>query len=192
MLHQLNPAGQGTGSNITKGVVLAGLLAGATALPFLTPSPAARAGDDRHGDFDREANADALLGTWIVQATIDPTSLPPAPGVPLDFTELDTFTAGGGYLASNNGPGAGDPAGQGNWVRTGHRQFEATQLRLGFDANNSFSDLNKIRSRLTLNQRGDEFDVISQVDIILADGTVLPFHPKATGHGKRVAVEPLN
>src|SRR4029077_18914227 len=140
-------------------------------------------------DSDRGGNPEALLGTWIVQVSLDPTSVPP--GTLLNFTELDTYDAGGGFVESNNGPGAGGPAGQGNWVRTCDRQFALTQLRLGFDADKNFTDTSKIRGALTLNKRGDEFTISSQVDIILPNGTILPFHPIATSHGTRVAIEPL-
>ena len=168
----------------TKGLILASLIAGALALPFILPVQTLQA------NVERYESSDALLGTWIVQISGDPATLPP--GAPLSFTELDTFAAGGGFVASNNGPGSGDPAGQGNWVRTGDRQFALTQMRLGFDGDNNFTEFNKIRSSLTLNKRGDEFTVTSQVDIILPNGTVLPFHPGATSHGTRVAIEPLN
>jgi hypothetical protein len=171
----------------TKGFILASLIVGAMALPFLMPVQKAQADN---GNSGRGGNSDALLGTWIVQVSIDPTTVPP--GSLLNFTELDTYDAGGGFVESNSGPGAGGPAGQGNWVRTGDRQFALTQLRLGFDAANNFTTINKIRAILTLNKRGDEFTVSSQVDIILPNGTVLPFHPGATGHGTWVAIEPLN
>jgi len=171
-----------------KGFILPSL--GAITLPFLTPVQTVRAENGRREDSDRGANPDALLGTWIVQVSIDPATVPP--GSLLNFTELDTYDAGGGFVESNSGPGAGGPAGQGNWVRTGDRQFALTQLRLGFDADNHYTGINKIRSSLTLNQRGDEFTGIYQVDIILPNGTILPFHPAATSHGTRVAIEPLN
>jgi hypothetical protein len=190
MTNMLTESTRLPGLTKTKGFILASLLAGAMALPFIVPVQKAQADNDRRGDTDRGGNSDALLGTWIVQVGVDPNAAPP--GAQLTFTELDTFGAGGGFVASNSGPGAGDPAGQGNWVRTGHHQFALTQLRLGFDADNNFTEINKIRSSLTLNKRGDEFTVTSQVDIILPNGTVLPFHPAATSHGTRVAIEPLN
>ena len=171
-----------------KGFILASLIAGAMAMTFLLPVRKAQADN---GDSGRGGgNPDALLGTWIVQVSIDPTTVPP--GSLLSFTALQTYDAGGGFVVSNSGPGAGGPAGQGNWVRTGDRQFVLTQLRLGFDADNNFTGLNKIRSILTLDKRGNEFTEIAQVDIILPNGTVLPFHPVATSHGTRVAIEPLN
>ena len=95
-------------------------------------------------------------------------------------------------MQSNTGPGAGGPPGQGNWVRTEDDKVAGTQLRFGFDAAHHFTGINKIRGRLTLNRKGDEFTVSSQVDIILPNGTILPFHPGGTSHGTRVAIEPLN
>src|SRR5881394_857067 len=190
MTNMLNQSTRLPGLTKTKGFILASLIIGAMALPLIMQVQKAQADNDRREDSDRSGNSDALLGTWIVQVSVDPNAVPP--GALLSFTELDTFGAGGGFVASNSGPGAGDPAGQGNWVRTGHHQFALTQLRLGFDADNNFTEINKIRSSLTLNKKGDEFTVISQVDIILPNGTVLPFHPRATSHGTRVAIEPLN
>jgi hypothetical protein len=186
----LNQPTERTRRTKTKIAMFAFLIVGAMALPFLAPVQTVKANNDHHEESDRGGNPDALLGTWIVQVSIDPTTVPP--GSLLSFTALQTYDAGGGFVVSNSGPGAGGPAGQGNWVRTGDRQFALTQLRLGFDADNNFTGLNKIRSILTLDKRGDEFTEIAQVDIILPNGTVLPFHPVATSHGTRVAIEPLN
>ena len=184
MINTLNQLIGKAGLTKVKSVILASLLLGAIALPFIMPV------QTLHADNDRLGNPDALLGTWIVQVSIDPATVPP--GSLLNFTELDTYDAGGGFVESNSGPGAGGPAGQGNWVRTGDRQFALTQLRLGFDADNNYTGINKIRGSLTLNKRGDEFTVSSQVDIILPNGTVLPIHPAGISHGTRVAIEPLN
>jgi hypothetical protein len=174
----------------TKSAILASLIAGAMALPFLMPVQKAQADND---GSDRGANPHALLGTWIVQESIDPHTVPP--GTPmniLNFMRLETYDAGGGLVASNNGPGAGQPPSQGNWVRTGQRQYAATELRLGFDAAHTFTGLNKIRTSLTLSESGDEFTASVQTDIFLPNGTLLSFHPAGTSHGTRVAIEPLN
>ena len=174
----------------TKGFILASLIVGALALPFLIPVQKAQADNE---DSERGANPQALLGTWIAQVSLDPHTVPP--GTPmniLNFTSLDTYDAGGGYVQSNNGPGAGQPPGQGNWVRTGQRQYAATELRLGFDAAHNFTGLNKIRTSLTLSESGDEFTASIQTDIFLPNGTLLPIHPAGTSHGTRVPIEPLN
>ena len=171
----------------TKGFILASLIAGAMALPIFMPAQKAQAENDHS---ERGGNPDALVGTWLVQISLDPASLPP--GSTLNFTRLDTYAPGGVLVASNNGPGAGGPPGQGNWVATGRHQFAATELRLGFDAANTYTGISKIRSSLTVNQGGDEFTATVQTDITLPNGTVLPFHPAGIAHGTRVAIEPLN
>ncbi len=171
----------------TKGFLLASLIAGAMALPLFMPAQKTQAENDHS---ERGGNPDVLVGTWLVQVNLDPASLPP--GSTLNFTRLDTYAAGGVLVASNNGPGAGGPPGQGNWVTTGRHQFAATELRLGFDAANTFTGISKIRSRLTVNQGGDEFNATVQTDIILPNGITLPFHPAGISHGTRVAIEPLN
>lgn len=171
----------------TKGLILASLIAGAMALPLFIPAQKARA-DNNH--FDRSGDPDALVGTWLVQVSLDPASLPP--GSTLNFTRLDTYAPGGVLVASNNGPGAGGPPGQGNWIATRRHQFAATELRLGFDAANTYTGISKIRSSLTVGQGGDEFTATIQTDIILPNGVILPIHPSGTSHGTRVAIEPLN
>jgi hypothetical protein len=162
------------------GLFLASLLLGAMALPFLAPVQSVRGDGDNSA---RGSNPNALLGTWMVQVSVDPSTVPAH--VPVEFMELDTFDAGGGFLASNNGPGAGDPAGQGNWIRTGDRQYALTQIRLGANG-----VINKIRSSLTLSKSGDEFTVAIQVDVFI-NGTVL-LQARATGQGTRMAIEPLD
>ena len=190
MINTSNPTVERTGPALPKSMILASLLLGAVALPLLRPVQTVHADSGDGDDSARGSNPAALLGTWVVQVSIDPATVPP--GSALNFTELDTFGAGGGFMASNNGPGAGQPPGQGNWVRTGDRQFALTQLRIDANPAHVFSEINKIRSTLLLNKGGDEFTVKTRVDIILPNGAVLPFHPRATAHGTRLAIEPLD
>jgi hypothetical protein len=167
-----------------KGALFALLLGGALGLPFLMPVQRAQ------GQNEQREHSEGLLGSWNVLITLDPNTVPP--GTPLTFQALYTFSAGGGYIQCNAGPGAGGPAGQGNWVRTGYGKVTATQLRLAFDAANHFTSVNKIRESFTLDERTDELTFSDQVDVYLPDGTLLPFHPTATGHGTRIAIEPLH
>jgi hypothetical protein len=168
----------------TKGFIIASLVAGALALPFLLSAPRAQAQNE-----DREHSRD-LLGSWIVQVALDPKTVPP--GTPLNFMGLYTFSAGGGYVQSNTGPGAGGPPAYGNWTRAGDNKVAGTGLRFGFDAAHHFTGINKIRESFTLNEQGDELTGSVQVDIFSPDGTLLPIHPAGTYHGTRVAIEPLN
>ena len=167
-----------------KGVVLASLIVGALALPFLMPAQRAQARDQH------DKHSQGLLGSWNLQVTLDPASVPP--GTPLNFMANVTFSAGGGYVQSNTGPGAGGPPGQGNWMRTEKDTIAATQLRFGFDAAHHFTGVNKIRESFTLNEQGDELTGSGHVDIFLPDGTLLPIHPVATYQGTRIAIEPLH
>jgi hypothetical protein len=92
----------------TKGFILASLVAGAMVVPLILPVQKAQADSE---NSERGGDSDALLGTWVVQVSVDPATVPP--GAQLSFTELDTYGAGGGFVASNNGPGAGDPPARG-------------------------------------------------------------------------------
>src|ERR1051325_3634472 len=101
----------------TKTLLLASLIAGAMALPFLTPAQKAFAGND---DSDGDGNAE-LLGTWLLQVSLDPASVPP--GSVLNFTVVTTFAAGGGMVQGETGVGPGGvggaPEAHGNWVAIG-------------------------------------------------------------------------
>jgi hypothetical protein len=163
--------------------IIASLVTGALALPFLMSAPRAQA----HGDH-REHSRDPL-GSWIVQIALDPKTVPP--GTPLSFMALYTFSEGGGYVQSNTGPGAGGPPAYGNWERAGDDHVSATALRFGFDADHHFTGLNKIREHFTFTDRGDEFTGSVQVDVFLPDGTLLPVHPAGTYQGTRVEIEPV-
>lgn len=170
-----------------KSAILASLIVGVMALPFIMPVQKAQANNNNNNNnSDQGENPHALPGTWIVQVSLDPPT-------PLNFMRLETYGAGGGFVESNNGPGAGQPPGQGNWVRIGQRQYASTELRLGFNTAHIFTGITKIRSVLTLSESGDEFTTSIQTDIFLP-GAVnpLPNHPSGTSHGIRVPIEPLN
>jgi hypothetical protein len=188
MTNMIDPSAGQSRRDKTKGFLLASLIVGAVALPFLMPAQIAQA-DNEHSERGRMS--DALLGTWVVQVSIDPNSVPP--GTPVNFTTLLTYGAGGGYVESNNGPNSGGPGSHGNWVGTDHHRFAATQARLEFDTAHKFTGSNRVRSSLMLNQQGDELSGTFQVDLFLPDGTPLPFHPVGTYHdGYRMPVQPLN
>jgi hypothetical protein len=168
----------------TKGFILASLIAAALALPFLLSAPRAQA-QNEHREHSRDP-----LGSWIVQVALDPSTVPP--GTPLNFMALYTFSADGGYVQSNTGPGAGGPPGYGNWVRERDDKVAGTELRFGFDAAHNFTGVNKIRESFTFNEQGDELTGRVQVDIFLPNGTLLPVHPAGTYIGTRVTIEPVN
>jgi hypothetical protein len=165
-----------------KGFILASLIVGALAVPFLM-SPQRAQAQNEHQERSRDP-----IGAWIVQIVLDPNTVPP--GTPLNFMGLYTFSEGGGYVQSTTGPGGGGPPVYGNWVRTRENRVAATGLRFGFDAAHHFTGINKIRESLTFNEQG-ELTGSFQIDIFLPDGTLLPIHPAGTYQGTRVAIEPL-
>lgn len=178
-----NPPQAGGNPTKIKGFVLASLLLGALALPILMSGQRVQAENENRG-LSRDP-----LGSWVIQVTLDPNSVPPS--TPLNFMGLSTFSAGGGYVASNTGPGAGGPPVYGNWERTGHDRISTTGLRFGFDAAHNFTGINKVRESLTFNERGDELKGKVEVDIFLPDGTLLPIRPAGTYQGTRIEIEPL-
>ena len=175
----------------TKGFVLASLIAGAMALPFLMPAQKARADNE---DSDRGGNSDALLGTWLLQVSLDPNTVPP--GSVLNFTVVPTFDAGGGYVQGETGTGPGGvggaPEAHGNWVKIGDHRYAATSRAPDYDDAHHFTGERKVKNILTVNRRGEELTGSFRLDLSLADGTILPFHPAGTYHGVRMPIEPLN
>jgi len=174
----------------TKLAILASLIAGAMVVPFIIPAQKAHA---ENNDSD-QGNSEPLLGTWLLQVTLDPNTVPP--GTTLVFTVVPTFGAGGGIVQgeTGNGPGGvgGAPEAHGNWVKTGYNRYAATTRAPDYDDAHHFTGQRKVKDILIVNQRGDELTGSFRLDLSQADGTVLPFHPAGTYHGVRMPIEPLN
>lgn len=171
----------------TKTFVFASLLAGAVAIPLLMPVH----GDE---DFDQNGNADPILGTWLLQVSLDPASVPP--GSVLNFTVVPTFSAGGGMVQGETGIGPGGvggaPEAHGNWVALGHHRYAATSRAPDYDDAHHFTGERKVKDTFLVNKRGDALTGAFRLDLSLADGTILPFHPAGTYTGVRMPIEPLN
>lgn len=90
--------------------------------------------------------APTLEGSWIQEQ--------PAPGVGLAF--LYTFSADGTHILTNTNHRTISP-GHGVWMRTGDRQFAATQWHLRLDAEGNFVGYTKAWLDITLSETGDEF-----------------------------------
>ncbi len=160
-------------------VILPSLVVGASlALAFLLPVQTAQADNDHRQEFQ------SLVGAWVMQV-----GTPPGP----TFTALETFSAGGGSVESNNGPGGRGPgSGHGSWVRTGHRQFLSTLVRLNYDSDGNFTGTTKVRRSITLNRNGDEFTGRDNVDLFDPAGNLIPVTiPPGTFHGTRIEAERL-
>jgi len=187
----LNQPSESPGLKKVKGFFLATLIAGAMALPFVLPAQRAHARNES-SEGDRES--EPLLGTWLLQVTLDPNSVPP--GTTLVFTVVPTFGAGGGIVQgeTGNGPGGvgGGPDGHGNWVKTGHNHYAATTRAPDYDDAHHFTGERKVKDTFVVNQNGDELTGSFLLDLSLADGTILAFHPAGTYQGVRMPIEPIN
>jgi hypothetical protein len=188
MLNAPNAVGRLAKSKTT---IFAVLIAGAIALPVLMSAPKARADG---GDSGRGENAEALLGTWLLEVSIDPASVPP--GSVLNFTVVPTFGAGGGYTQGETGVGPGGvggaPEAHGNWVKTGYHRYASTSRAPNYDLTQHFTGERKVKNTFAVNNRGDELIGNFLLDLSLADGTILPFHPAGTYRGVRMPIEPLH
>jgi len=166
-------------------------IAAAITLPILMSPQKVRADN---GDFGRNENPEALLGTWLLQVSLDPASVPP--GSVLAFTVVPTFDAGGGYTQGETGVGPGGvggaPEAHGNWVKTGHHHYASTSRAPDYDNAHHFTGERKVKNTFTVNNRGDELVGNFLLDLSLADGTILPFHPAGTYRGVRMPIEPLH
>jgi len=191
MIHTLNQFTGRERLTKTNAAIIATLIAGALALTFIMPAQKARA-DNEHSD--RGGNSEPLLGTWLLEVSIDPNTVPP--GSVLNFTVVPTFDAGGGYVQgeTGNGPGGvgGAPEAHGNWVKIGDHRYATTSRAPDYDDAHHFTGERKVKNIFTVNRRGDELIGSFRLDLSLADGTILPFHPAGTYHGVRMPIEPLN
>jgi hypothetical protein len=80
----------------------------------------------------------------------------------------------------------------GNWVKTGQHRYAATTRAPDYDDAHHFTGERKVKDIFIVNKRGDELIGSFRLDLSVADGTILPFHPAGTYHGVRMPIEPLN
>jgi len=131
----------------------------------------------------RRGNPFTLAGSWkMVVGT------PPGP----TFTAYETFTAAGGSVEINHGPG-GNTTGIGSWVRTGHGTFLATLYKQQFDGTGNFILTTRVRREIRLSASGEELTGRDNVDLFDPAGNRLPVEiPAGTFHGVRLAPETLS
>ena len=176
MINLANHSTRRTRRTKTKKLILASVLAGAMALPFVIPAQKAQAENPQQG------NPYTLAGTWREQV-----GAPPGP----TFTAYETFTEAGGSVEINNGPG-GSTTGIGTWARTENRTFLATLVKQKFDDAGSLEITIKVRREITLSPSGNEFSGRDNVDLYDPAGNRIPIDiPSAPFHGTRIVAEPL-
>ena len=118
----------------------------------------------------------SIEGTWgaIVIVSLDP---------PVSAIALSTFFPGGQAIEETNAPIIRS-VGQGEWVRTGNRQFVRTMYILNFAAPRTFTGMTKVVNYFELNHDGDEYDSIGQFEVYDTNGGLLSSGQR-TSHGKR-------
>lgn len=136
----------------------------------------------------REQQKKALAGTW--QVVVTPTN--PPPGFPLEFPALHSYTEDGRFIGitGTNIPLVNSPT-LGEWRHEGGRRFNVTFLYYIFDPAGNLALTVYVRTRLTLNERGDEFSGPTKFDARTPDGNLFLSGGTGTQRAKRVRVVPF-
>ena len=149
---------------------------------------AAQPGRSQRGDiFDViERQKKAIAGSWQLVINM----INPPPGVPAEFRALETFTEDGFVVSTTSlNPLSAGPA-HGEWRHEAGRQFSQTCFFYIFDPMGNHSVTIRLRSLLTLNERGDEHSALYKLDFLMPDGNLI-LSGNATGRGKRFSVVPF-
>ena len=151
-----------------------------------------------------------ITGTWLVNVQLDaataninvdvikkfpkPAQMLSGESTQAPFTIVETFHSDGtfsensllDYLPPQSTPGLGV------WERTGMREFASTlyAVIIGSSSNPEFQGTLRVRSKLTLNQRGDQFSGTGRAEIFDPDGNLV-FSFDGPVEGRRAAVIPL-
>ena len=133
---------------------------------IVIPSFAARADD---GDNSRGFGS--IEGTWV--ATVPSGSASTTP-----FLSLQTQTPTGQAFEENNTPQVRSTA-QGEWVRTGRRQFQRTLLFFNFQPPNLsqgvrvYTGVTRVLSDITLDRGGDSFVAANRFEVYNTNGVLI-------------------
>jgi hypothetical protein len=128
----------------------------------------------------------ALVGTWATKITP-----PAASGVPA-FPGFFTFTSDGNLIATQAGgefPALGNPQ-LGLWTHNGGRQFTITYFLQDFDEKFQQTGSEEEHATITLNDAGDQFTGIVDINVFDLDGKLLFSACCAAFEGKRLSVKP--
>lgn len=134
----------------------------------------------------QEKKAKQLSGTWAM--TIILTN--GLPQLPPPFPGFNTYTPDGGLLATFvPSPGTIQYPGQGEWVRTGNREFALSFVGFRFDEKGNFQGTMKIRETFTLDEALNESTGQFKWEIAIPTGQVVA-SGEGTTRGRRIGVEP--
>jgi hypothetical protein len=125
-----------------------------------------------------DGGSDARIeGSWLVTVTI--------PGGPPPFRSLETFAAGGAFVATSSEPPSAVNSAHGTWARTTQRQFHLTFLEFQYDANGVHSGYLRVRETRRLEPSSNTFDGTGTAEFFDA-GFNLLFSADVTTHGTRI------
>ena len=125
------------------------------------------------------SGAAPLEGTWTVNVRLNN----PPPGLPEQFTALETYSRGGGMVTSNDIPKG---PGQGSWEKNGERYW-VTIVFFTFDAGGTRTGSIKVRHSLSLKGK-NEYAGHGLAELYDAAGNLLGSVPFDT-QGQRLATE---
>ncbi len=124
-----------------------------------------------------DGGVDARIeGSWLVTVTI--------PGGPPPFRSLETFAAGGAFVATSSEPPSLVNSAHGTWARTRPDEFHLTFLEFQYDADGKHSGYLRVRETRRLGP-SNTFDGTGTVEVFDA-GFNLLFSAGVTTHGTRI------
>ena len=133
---------------------------------IVIPSFAARADD---GGNSRGFGS--IEGTWVAVVPSGSTQTMP-------FLSMQTHTSTGQAFEENNTPQVRSGA-QGEWVRTGRRQFQRTLLFFNFQPLNLsqgvriYTGVTRVLSDITLDHGGDSYVAVSRFEVYNTNGVLI-------------------
>lgn len=136
-----------------------------------------------HGEH---RSRDVLEGTWM-------TTVSSAPGQPMPFLSVVTYTPTGQSLEENNTPQIRG-LGHGEWRRTGRGEFQRTMTFFLFNSGaHTYTGVARVVSDITLEPGGNSYDEVSRFEIYDATGQLVTSgqntgYANRCGFGSRIPV----
>ena len=154
-----------------------------TGMAFLSPAP--MKSQPLGGSGQR------LEGTWILTGTAGPftlksitTYLPDGAAFGANSNTFQALQGGTPQTQTFNNPA------QGQWVRTGDREFSGFVINLVFDAKGQVSAVSRVRFKILLNDTADSATGTAAIETLDFNGAVV-FTTKATLDLKRLTADLL-
>lgn len=180
------------------------LLAAAALLATLSLNAAAQTAGD--GARSREAvTSPDISGTWLVNLSVssgadaaDASQRQPVnffgAKTQAPFIAVETFHADGTFIETSltDFQQPAGPPGQGLWAKTGTREFALNfyGVTVGDVTNPQLQGTYRVRSKLTLDRTGDQFDGPFLIEIYDPSGALV-FTVEGTARGRRALLDPL-